>query len=166
MRLIPGVVSALVLSFSAGFAVGQGATVPFGNIQQDSSIPIEIAADQLNIDQEDGAAIFTGNVTIGQGEMRLSAQEVRVEYAAEGTGTGNIARLLATGGVVLVTGTEAAEAQDAVYSVQDGMIILTGNVLLTQGRNALSAQKMTLDLSTGNARLEGGVKTILQSGGN
>ena len=166
MNIILRAVSALILTISASLAAAQGASVPFGNIQQDSTIPIEIAADELTIDQEDGAAVFIGNVTIGQGVMRLSAQQVRVEYTSEDTGNGNIARLVASGGVVLVNGAEAAEAQEAVYSVQDGLIVLTGSVLLSQGRNALTAQKMTLNLSTGNARLEGGVKTILNPGGN
>jgi lipopolysaccharide export system protein LptA len=43
---------------------------------------------------------------------------------------------------------------------------MTGNVILTQGQSALSSNKMVVDLNTGQATLEGRVKSILQTGGN
>jgi len=90
-----------------------------------------------------------------------------VEYAAAGgDATGRISRLLASGGVTLVNGNEAAEARQAVYSIDDGVIVMTGDVILTQGANALSSQRMVVDLNSGVATLEGRVKTIIQTGGN
>lgn len=148
-------------------ALSQGTQVTFGSFLQDTSLPVEIAADQLVVNQADGSATFSGNVLIGQGEMRLSAREVRVEYAPpDGSTTSRISRLLATGGVTLVNGPEAIEASEAAYSIDTGIIVLTGGVILTQGQNALSADKMTVDLNTGLATLEGRVRTILQAGNN
>lgn len=150
-----------------GFVMAQGLNVTFGGIKQDPTLPVEMTADQLSVDQNDNSAVFTGNVLIGQGEMRLSADKVRVEYETkDGAATGRISRLLASGNVTLVSAAEAAEAQNAVYSVDAGIIVMTGDVLLTQGFNALSSQKMTVNLTTGNAVMEGRVKTILQTGNN
>lgn len=144
-----------------GFA--QGANVAFGTIKQDTSLPVEITADDLTVDNASGTAVFTGNVLIGQGEMRLTAARVLVVYRAENKG---IARLEATGGVTLVSGPDAAESERADYSIDDGAIVMSGNVLLTQGASALSADRMTVQLSDGTAQMSGRVKTILQTGSN
>lgn len=157
---------AMLMCLTSGAVAAQGTEVAFGGFQHDSSLPVEITADQLQVDQADGSAKFIGNVLIGQGDMRLSANEVRVEYASGENAGGRIERLLATGSVVLVNGSEAAEAQEAVYTIDSGNVVLTGDVLLTQGQNALSANRMVLDLNTGTARMDGRVRTVLQSGDN
>ncbi len=141
----------------------QGTQVAFGAFSHDPTLPVEITADALRVNQADGSAEFRGNVEIGQGEMRMSAELVRVEYATGEDATGQISRLIASGGVTLVSGAEAAEAQSAVYSIDDATITMTGGVLLTQGQNALSADRLIVDLRSGTGRLEGRVKTILQT---
>lgn len=160
-------VAVAFLVVSAAGAHSQGAQVAFGGFVQDTTLPVEIAADQLTINQSDGSATFTGNVLIGQGEMRLSADKVRVEYVtSDGDSTGRVSRLLATGSVTLVNGAEAAEAAEAEYSIDTGIIVMSGGVILTQGRNALSADRMIVDLKSGVATLEGRVRTIFQTGEN
>lgn len=159
--------AALALFLVSGMAYAQGASIAFGGLKHDASLPVEITADELSVDQASGSAVFIGNVVAGQGEMRLSAARVQVEYATEnGQVTGRINQLIATGGVTLVNGAEAAEAQKAIYSVSGATIVMTGDVVLTQGVNALSAEKLTVDLKTGKGRMEGRVRTIFQTGGN
>lgn len=144
-------------------AIAQGTKVAFGAIQQDTSAPVEVSADELNVDQASGAAIFSGNVVIGQGAMRLSAARVLVIYRSDSAG---IQRLEATGGVTLVSGPDAAESQRADYNIDQGVIVMSGDVLMTQGKAALSADRMTVNLDDGTARMQGRVKTILQTGNN
>lgn len=145
----------------SGPAFAQGTKVAFGTIQQDTTAPVEVSADELNVDQETGEAIFTGNVVIVQGDMRLSAARVLVLYRQDQAG---IERLEATGDVTLVSGQDAAESQRADYDIDTGVIVMTGNVLMAQGNNAISSDRMTVDLDGGTARMEGRVKTILQTG--
>ena len=164
LRPILGIVFALCTSIAVQ---AQGANVAFGGLKHDASLPVEITADELTVDQATGSAVFVGNVVAGQGEMRLSAGRVQVQYAVVGgQPTGDIDKLLASGGVTLVNGGEAAEAQSAVYSVSSAEIVMTGDVILTQGPNALSGEKLTVDLNTGKGRMTGRVKTIFQTGGN
>jgi lipopolysaccharide export system protein LptA len=151
----------LMLLSLAAPVLAQGTSVAFGTIRQDTNQPVEVTADNLSVDQQSGTAIFEGNVLIGQGEMRLSAARVKVIYRAGGQG---IQRLEATGGVTLVSGPDAAEAQRADYDIDDGTIVMTGEVLLAQGPSALSADKMSVRLSDGTAQMSGRVKTILQTG--
>jgi lipopolysaccharide export system protein LptA len=161
--LAPVLIAALGLGVPA--ALAQGTEVPFGSIRHDSSLPVEVTANRLEVDQEDGSAVFTGDVIVGQGEMRLSADEVRILYSDNDAQTREIDRMLATGNVVLVNGPEAAESDAAVYTLASGNIVMTGNVLLTQGANALSGDRFTVDLDTGNGVMEGRVRTLLQPSG-
>ncbi len=153
----------IFLFVSAMSVAAQGTNVAFGTIRQDTGLPVEVTADNLSVDQATGTAVFTGNVLIGQGEMRLSATRVLVVYRADAEG---IARLEATGGVTLVSGPDAAESERADYNIDSGTIVMSGNVLLAQGRNALSSDKMSVKLSDGTAQMSGRVKTVLQTGGN
>ena len=139
----------------------QGANVAFGITRQDPSAPVEVTADNLDVDQATGAANFAGNVVIVQGEMRISADEVVVVYSRD---RGRIERFDAMGDVVLVSGPDAAEAQRAEYDIDAGVIVMTGDVLVKQGQSALSAERMTVDLDGGTARMSGRVRTILQTG--
>ena len=144
-------------------AQAQTTNLAFGVIQQDTSLPVEVTADSLSVSQQDGTAIFTGNVVIIQGEMRLAAPRVLVVYAEATEGQeARIARLEATGGVTLVSGPDAAEADRADYNVDGGQVIMQGNVLLTQGSSALTSDQMRVDLENGTAQMDGRVKTILR----
>jgi lipopolysaccharide export system protein LptA len=137
--------------------------INLGGIAADPSAPVEVTADNLNVDQDTGSAVFSGNVVIGQGDLRLSAPSVQVTYAAD---SGDITRLQATGGVTFATATEAAEAQNADYNLASGLLTLNGDVLLTQGQSALSADSMVLDLNAGTAQMNGRVRTVFQQDGN
>lgn len=154
---------ALIVSLlSTSSAMAQN--VAFGGLEADRSAPVEVAADNLSVDQNTGHAVFTGNVKIGQGEMRLSAQEVTVEYAnAEQS---QIRSFTAKNKVTLVSGEDAAEADQAVYEVASGEVVLTGNVILVQGKNVLTGDRVRVDLNSGTANVDGRVRTILQTGGN
>ena len=137
--------------------------VDLAGISVDRSAAVEVAADSLEVDQKSGKAVFSGNVVVGQGDLKISAARIEVVYSE---GTGDISRLLASGGVTFVTATEAAEAENAIYDIVGGRLILTGDVLLTQGPSAISANEMSVNLTTGAAVLEGRVRTVLQQGGN
>lgn len=161
MHHLKSLLVAAALLLCAGLAAAQGMEVGFGGLRIEPDLPVEVTADQLDVDQQTGEAVFSGNVLISQGEMRLSAQRVEVIYAQQ---EGRIARMEATGGVTLVSGQDAAEAARAEYSIEDGTILMSGDVLLTQGSSAISAEEMTVDLTAGTARMTGRVRTLLQTG--
>ena len=153
---------AALMCFFAGAALGQ-TNIDLGGMQVDTSAAIEVTADSLAVDQDTGSAVFQGNVVIGQGELLLSAGTVEIIYVAQ---TNDIARLVAAGGVTFTTATEAAEAQNADYNIETGLLTLSGDVLLTQGASAISAETMTINVADGTAEMQGRVRTVLQQGDN
>ena len=155
--------SALLALCVATAAAAEGTNVAFGGLKADTSLPVEMNADSLAVNQTDGTAVFTGNVLVTQGAMKLSAQEIRVEYTADKKG---IDKLYATGRVLLVNASDAAEADQAIYTIASGEVVMTGNVLLTQGQAAMSSQKLIIDLKSGNGRMEGRVTTTFTPGAN
>ena len=153
----------LILALLVGTASNAQTNIDLGGITADPKAPVEVSADNLSVDQDSGTAVFSGNVVIGQGDLRLSAGSVRVVYSDS---MGDIAQLLATDGVTLVTDSEAAEAATADYNLTTGILTLSGSVLLTQGASALSAEQMTIDLNSGRAQMSGRVRTVFQQDGN
>lgn len=147
----------LAATLLAGPAFAQQMGVKFGGLKQDTTLPVEVTSDSLSVDQTDGSALFVGNVLVKQGEMRLQAKEIRVEYGTDGQG---IQRLHANGDVILVSPTDAAEAQEAVYTVATGQVVMTGQVLLTQGAAAISGESLTVNLKDGTGTVSGKVKTV------
>lgn len=152
------------LSALAPAASAQGAAVSFGGLKSDTSQPVEVTSDELAVNQTDGTAVFTGNVVVVQGELRLAAKSVRVEYAKDDRS--KVERILASGGVTLVSATEAAEGKEAVYTVANGEIVMTGDVLLTQNGGTIAGQKLVVDLDTGTGQMDGRVRTVLQPKAN
>lgn len=151
-----------VALLSSQAVAAQGMSVGFGGLRQNPDAPIEVTSDSLDVAQADGRAVFTGNVLVVQGDMRLAAEEVRVEY---GSGGGGIDRMHASGGVTLATPDEAAESQEAVYVVATGQLVMTGAVLMTQGAATITGERLVADLRAGTGRMEGRVRTVFQPGG-
>lgn len=151
------------LALSSGMALAQQAKIAFGELNQDTTLPVQVQADQLAVNNADGSAVFSGNVVVVQGEMKLAAGEVQVKYGADGK---SIDQLLARGGVTISNLGDAAEAQEALYTIASGVIVLSGNVLLTQGPSAMAGQKLTINLKDGTGVMEGRVTTTFVPGGN
>lgn len=157
---------ALLLIPAAAATLAQNATVDTGAFTADPDAPVEVSADSLAVDQTSGMATFSGTVVVTQGELRLTAPEIVVEYTRNPDGTlgTEVAQITASGGVMMITPTEAAEAQTATYFPSRSEIVMDGDVVLTQGANTLAGQRLVVDLVTGTGRVEGRVRTILQPG--
>lgn len=128
--------------------------------QHDTSLPIEITADTLEVVQTDQVAIFTGNVDAVQGDLVLRSNKLRVHYRGEEGGqtageAGSIRRIEATGNVFLSSPRETAEGDVGVYDVASSSVTLDGTVVLTRGENVIHGQHLEIDLVSGRARVTG-----------
>ena len=135
------------------------AQTPFADLDVDPEAALEMTADRMVVDREGGDIVMTGDVTVAQGEMRLTGSRVEVLY---GQGEPRrIERIVATGDVTLVSAQDAAEAQSAVYDVIARTVVMTGDVLVTQPSGIVASERMTVDIDTGEAVMEGRVRTVL-----
>lgn len=152
---------AVLVSVSAAPLMAQSTGLSFGGMDAVSGLPVEVSADLLEVDNMTGETVFSGNAVLGQGDMRIAAPVIRLFYMPGGDG--RIQRLEAEGGVTLVTAEEAAEAQAATYEVAQGTVVMTGSVILTQGQSVLSGDRLDVDLRTGFGRMDGNVRSIIQT---
>lgn len=155
-----------ILALSAALALAgpvraQGTALGFGQGGFDRGAPVEVSSDRLEIDQATGRAVLTGNVVVAQGDMRLSAGQVVVDYA-ELDGQRRIERLNASGDVLIISGEDAAEGQEAVYTLDTSNVVMTGDVVVTQGGNTLAGDRLDIDLASGAGTVTGRVRTTLQ----
>ncbi|NBC97047.1 MAG: lipopolysaccharide transport periplasmic protein LptA [Deinococcus-Thermus bacterium] len=163
MRRIGAALLAAALLLAATVAQpvrAQGASVAFGDDTDTTGQPVEITADRVELDQDAGSARFDGNVTIVQGSLRLNGDRVDVAYGEDETGETRVDRVEATGNVVLVDGEDAAEAERAVYTLDDGMMVMTGDVLLTRPDTAIRGDTLRLDIDAGTGVMEGRVSVV------
>jgi lipopolysaccharide export system protein LptA len=144
--------------------------------------PINIESDMLEVDDKRHAAIFSGNVSVIQGDYTLRAPRLEVTYdkqaqpankdqtaaqkpvaakpgnaeaAADPISSGQIKRIHASGGRVVVTSAkdeQEVSGDEAVYDVKAQKIVMTGKeVILSQKKNVVKGRQLTIDLATGTA---------------
>lgn len=156
------IIGAAMLVASAAQAQDGAAAGGFRNENPDA--PVEVTSDRLDLARAEGTALFTGNVIAVQGDMRLTADWVLVEYMRNPDGTlgQDIERITARENVLLVTPEEAAEGNEAIYTPLTNEVVMTGDVLLTQGGNTVSGDRLVVDMETGIGEVQGRVRTVLQ----
>lgn len=137
--------------------------VSFAGLKTDPKAPVNVTADQLTVAQADGTATFSGNVVVTQSDLQLNAAKVEVIYAQDKKA---IAQLHATGGVTVKAGANAAQADEALYTVDTSDLVMTGKVLLTEGQATIAGEKLTVNLKTGLGTMSGRVSSTFTPGGN
>lgn len=156
-HLFRSAVLAIALAGPAAAQVGIG----FGGVEHDADQPVEVTADSLAIDQATGRAVFEGNVIILQGDLRMAAGRVEVVYS-EADGARDVQEVIATGGVLVTRGSDAAEGTQARYDITAALLTMTGDVLVTQGPTAIAGDRMVVNMTTGNGTVDGRVRTVLE----
>jgi lipopolysaccharide export system protein LptA len=153
-----------VFLLSSASALAQ-VNIGFGGVAYDASTPVEVTADSLTIDQTTGQAVFSGNVIVHQGDLRMAARQIRVIYT-EANGRQTVDEVVASGGVLVTRGTEAAEGSEARFDVASSLLTMSGSVLVTQGATAVAGDRLVVNMRTGNGSVEGRVRTVLGNGGD
>jgi lipopolysaccharide export system protein LptA len=157
----PLATSWLVLGLLLAGAAPAGAQ---GIAGADADQPIEINADNLEVQQDQNLAVFTGNVEAVQGRIRLNADQIKVWYrpggAARADAGGTIIRIDALGRVFVSSPTETAQGDVGIYDVPAKQITLTGKVVLTRGDNVIRGERLVLNMATGHSQIEGGRQRV------
>jgi len=157
--LRPLLFAILVISVTVFRLGGNGAVLAQSGTEgsHDTSLPIEITADSMEVDEGAKTVLFTGAVAAKQGDLRLTADAVTVHYAEKAEGGGRtISSIEARGNVFVSSLDETAQGDEGVYDVTARTIRLVGNVVLTRGENVIRGQSLDLDLAGRTSRVQGG----------
>lgn len=170
-------IPALILACAGTLAHAQGTTTPFSNFKHDSTQPVEITSDALEVDQAAGKAVFTGTVKVAQGELRMASDRLEVFYVqppADPKDGAAKAGATKTGAAKTDTAkpdvakTDVAKPDAPAGGAPRGggidHMIATGNVTLTTGAEAAEAEKASYVVATGIVEMEGDV--LLTQGPN
>jgi len=126
-------------------------------VQHDSTLPIEITADRLDVVQDEQLATFTGNVDAVQGDLVLTSDQLRVYYRssedAPGITAGSIRRIEAAGNVFITSPEETAQGEFGVYDVDGGLLTLEGSVVLTRDQNVVRGERLEIELASGRSQM-------------
>ena len=122
--------------------------------------PIQIESDRLEVRENDGIAIFTGNVAVVQGPTLLRSGKMTVYYNKEGgsaaTGSADIDRLEVEGKVYVRSENQVATGDAGSFDMRSEVLVMTGKeVVLTEGDNVVVGCKLTVQMATGLAKLDG-----------
>ncbi len=129
----------------------------------DSSAPIDVTADRIEIQDRSDRAIFAGNVRVKQATLALDTERLTVSYSSGG-GI-QIRRLDAAGGVVVRSPSETARGNFGIYDLDRKLITLIGAVQLNRGGSRVMGSRLVIDLDSGRAVIDGGAPGVGQSGG-
>ncbi len=160
-RPIIALAALAAVTLGAGLAAAQDSISALKG--HDSRAPIDLSADRAEAQDRADRAIFAGDVIVKQGALTLRTERLTLAYASQ-DGI-DINRIDASGGVVVTSPSETARGQFAVYDLNEGLITMVGNVRLERGGSYLSGARLTIDLETGRAVMDGGLRGVNQPGG-
>jgi lipopolysaccharide export system protein LptA len=144
---------AALLAVSAAAYAQQNAQTTLG-VLKDPNAPIEVTANNFSADANTKTAIYSGDVVVHQGEVRMRADAVRINVV-----DGKASKIFAQGGVVVTAPSGTATGDGAVYDVNPRIVTLSGHVVLTKNQNVMRGPLLTVNLITGQAVLGGATGT-------
>ncbi len=118
--------------------------------------PVDVSAEHTEVLDRENRAIFSGNVHVVQEGLTLNAARLTVAYHKSGTGSPEMDRFDAQGGVSLTSPTQNAHSEVAIYDLNRKLITMIGGVDLQQGSNTVHGARLTVDLVSGRSVMDGG----------
>lgn len=112
-------------------------------------VPITIEADKAILKERSGYSVYRGNVILRQGEMKFSADEIKIESK-----DGKLDIMTAMGNPVSFDQhlpekkSISAKAQSIKYFAAKQMILLTEKASLTQGNNEFTGNRIEYNVKT------------------
>lgn len=114
----------------------------------DRDQPLELEADEAELDNSTGVSTYTGNVIVTQGSMRLEADKL-VVHAEDG----DVQSMEATGQPAYFRQRPEGEDKDVEggglqidYRAADSKVILTGDAWVNQGKDELRGARIEYDI--------------------
>ena len=148
-------IRSFVIGFAASAALVAGAQHLSAQAiaAHNSKAPVNYAADRIELQDKQNRVVLSGSVDITQADLTMRATRTTVAYTD--TGSLQIQRIEATGGVMVTRGSERASGDVAVYDFDRKLITMAGNVALRRGTDTLIGGRLVIDLTTGISNIDG-----------
>lgn len=133
----------------------------------DQDKPVTIEANSAQLDDQSGSSIYSGNVSITQGSLHITADKVTA-YHKEG----DINKIVATGNPAHYE--QAGDSKNSIakasaatinYLTDEHKIVLAGNATLEQDGNTIQGQNITYDMKRKIGSAASNAKTSKQEDG-
>jgi lipopolysaccharide export system protein LptA len=112
--------------------------------------PTRVEASKLFLDRSEQLARFTDEVVVRRGDMTVRGPLMDARYDK----SGEVTRLLLSGGVEMRQGDRRAVAQKADYDPRAKELILTGQPRLFDGGDTLAGERITVNLDSHEVRVD------------
>lgn len=116
----------------------------------DKDKPIELNADSAELDQTTGTSVYTGNVVITQGSLKVNADKVTV-YTADG----GVQRIVGVGSPARFRQRPEGKDEDVKgegrtleYLAASRELVITTNAMVEQGGDVLKGDQIRYQLNT------------------
>ncbi len=140
----------LLLAVSPLALHAQAVEMVFGPADQGKEKQIHVRAAEVEFDQNEGLAHFTGDVEVTHGVVQLRCSQAVVYTNVEDS---EILSITLEGGLDLETDRGSAQAQRGEYDVVEGVIRMAGSVTVQSGQSRFSAEGLIYNVNTGRSRL-------------
>ena len=119
--------------------------------------PIHIAADHMVSTENNSTVIFTGDVDVKQGDLRIRTDKMTVHYAKDNKGESQkVEKLICIGNVEVTRGEWLGTGRKMTYLAQKQQVILTGNAKAWQDQNMVSGSQILYYIDKGRSEVIGG----------
>ncbi|MFA5951634.1 MAG: LptA/OstA family protein [Hyphomicrobium sp.] len=142
----------------------------FAAFKTDPSAPVDVEADQLEVNDKAKLAVFRGEVRAAQGEFVIKSAELYAYYKGEAglagattaapsssrkTASTQLTRLEAKQNVFITsTDGQTASGDRAEFNTVTNKVTMTGNVVLAKGQNMVRGTRLLIDMTTGESKID------------
>ncbi len=135
-------------------------------LKQDKKAPEResvITADKIEFDNKEGVILLDNNVLVDDERFVLRSKRLLVFL----DGTNDVKQILAVGNVVITNENRIASCDKAVYTKENGQVVMTGNARLLNGGNRggeVRGERITFWLDDERMEVSAGSKVVLPPG--
>ncbi len=119
-----------------------------------ASNKVTVTADNFVVDEAKSTATFSGHVNVVHPKVKVFADSVVALYGAGGAA--DVKSFVATGHVRLVTPSQTATGERAVFDPKTQILTLTGNVVVNNATGEVRGPSLVVDLAKNTSVFAGG----------
>lgn len=125
---------------------------------------VSVRSNSLQLQEKQGDISFEGDVEVRMSQIVLNCDLLTVRSAAGDPS--RILSGKASGNVVLTRGSDTVKASTAVFDLEKGQVILSGVPRFTREETTIEAQEIVYSIDDGTASFTGPVKAVFETAGD